>query len=231
MKNPGIYILTNRFDGKQYVGKDGKLPRRPNQHLNGKDNSCKHIHNAIMKYGKDAFHIEIVRYPNISPEALAEVEKWKIRQLDSFHNGYNLTEGGDGTSGYKHTAEFKAKIGQLNRQHNLRRISDGTHKFLDGNISREVQRQRVADGTHNFLGGDIQREVHRRRISDGTHKLLRKNNPRAHPEYPLVFVDYIFFSPNTSLEVVRRFLYSKYPHILKSTIWRWVRKWQSEISE
>ena len=32
----GIYILTNSINGKQYVGKDVRLPLRPNQHLLGK---------------------------------------------------------------------------------------------------------------------------------------------------------------------------------------------------
>ena len=55
MKNPGIYIITNRFDSMQYVGKDVNLPSRSKQHLAGKSPQCPYIHNAIMKYGKDAF--------------------------------------------------------------------------------------------------------------------------------------------------------------------------------
>ena len=33
MKNPGIYILTYKGTGEQYVGKDSRLPHRPKEHL------------------------------------------------------------------------------------------------------------------------------------------------------------------------------------------------------
>ena len=118
MKNPGLYIITNRIDTFQYVGKDQNLPTRIRNHFSGNTPNCKHIHRAIMKYGKDAFDVEIIRYPNISPEALAEVERWKIRQLDSFHNGYNCTEGGEGMPGHKHSKESRAKMSKANSGEN-----------------------------------------------------------------------------------------------------------------
>ena len=57
MKNPGIYILTNKVNGKQYVGKDSNLPNRVNQHLSGYENNCPLIYRAIKKYGRENFDI------------------------------------------------------------------------------------------------------------------------------------------------------------------------------
>ena len=116
-RNPGIYVITHRNTGKKYVGKDYKLPNRPNRHLVGKDPSCKRVHNAVMMHGRDAFDVEIIRYPGISPEALCEVEKLKIRQYKSHRSqgGYNLTWGGDGVSGYRHTPEAKGKMSKAKR--------------------------------------------------------------------------------------------------------------------
>lgn len=99
MKNPGLYILTNTVNSKQYVGRDRYLPKRTKEHLMGKCPNCDGIHNAIKKYSADAFDVEIIQYPGISDEALNAVERWKIRQLHTLSpGGYNLTDGGEGNS-------------------------------------------------------------------------------------------------------------------------------------
>ena len=166
MKNPGIYILTSP-SGKQYVGRDVNLPHRATQHLRGKEPECPRIHNAVKKYGADAFDVEIIQYPGISDEALNAVERWKIRQLQTVSpKGCNLTEGGD--SG-KPSEETCQKLSESNSK----RVEDGTHHFLGGEMQREAQRRRVEDGTHRFLGGEIQR----RRVADGTHNFLGESNP------------------------------------------------------
>ena len=184
MKNPGIYILTSP-SGKQYVGRDSNLPYRVKRHFSEKSSNCAAIHEAIKKYGADAFHVEIIRYPGISHEALNAIEKWKIKQLQTLSaHGYNLTDGGD--SG-KPSKETRQKMSKITSQHiangthnfvgdshpNRKRVANGTHHFFGG----DIQRKRVADGTHHFLDGKIQRETQRRRVADGTHNLLGKNNP------------------------------------------------------
>ena len=187
MKNPGIYILTSP-SGKKYVGKDSNLPRRAKEHLSGKNPQCRHVHRAIKKYGADAFSVEIIQYPGISHEALNAVERWKIRQLQTFSpKGYNLTEGGDSgkrsdetcqkisESNYKRVADGTHPFlgGELQQRNARKQLEDGTHPFLGG----EVQRRRIEDGTHPFLGGEMQREVQRKRVESGTHHFLGENNP------------------------------------------------------
>ena len=163
MKNPGLYILTNRVNGKQYVGKDSRLPYRVKQHLSGKDPTCRRVHNAIKKYGNENFSVEIIQYPNISHEALNAVERWKIRQLHTRSpGGYNLTDGGD--SG-KYSKETRQKISESNSK----RVADGTHHFLGGEISRRTHKKRLDEGTHNFLGDN--NPVHKQ-IANGTHHFL-----------------------------------------------------------
>ena len=150
MKNPGIYILTNTVNGKQYVGRDSNLPKRTKEHLSGKSPQCRRIHRAIQKYGQDAFSVEIIRYPGISHEALNAIERWKIRQLQTLSpGGCNLTGGGEGG---KRSEETCQKISEsVSKQ-----VAEGTHHLLDG----EIQRRRVEDGTHNLLGKN--NPVHKR---------------------------------------------------------------------
>ena len=140
--------------------------------------------NAIKKYGADAFDVELIPYPHISPEALRAVERWKIRQLNSYSDGYNCTKGGEGIDsetareiqhqrvedGTHHflDGDFQQRVAQINRESNRQRVEDGTHHLLGG----EIQRRRIEDGTHPFLDSEAARERSRRRIEDGTHNFL-----------------------------------------------------------
>ena len=172
MKNPGIYILTSP-SGKQYVGKDKILPSRVRDHLSGNSPQCPAIHDAIQKYGRDAFSVEIIQYPGISHKALNAVERWKIRHLQTLSPlGYNLTEGGDGVIPSEETRQKMIENAS-------KRVDEGTHNFLDGEISRLSQKKRVADGNHPFLDSEFQRlsqkkrdAVNKKRLEEGTHNFL-----------------------------------------------------------
>ena len=193
MKNPGIYILTSP-SGKQYVGKDKILPNRVRDHLSGNSLQCPAIHDAIQKYGRDAFSVEIIQYPGISHEALNAVERWKIRHLQTLSpSGYNLTEGGDGVIPSEETRQKMSENaskrvdegthnfldGEIQRRTQKKRLEDGTHPFLDSEFQQQTQKKRDAvnkkrldEGTHHFLDGEIQRRTQKKRLEDGTHHLL-----------------------------------------------------------
>ena len=166
MKNPGIYILTSP-SGNQYVGKDSNLPRRVRDHLSGKNLECPAVHNAIQKYGRDAFSVEIIQYPGISQEALNAVERWWIRRLQTLDpGGYNLTEGGEGL--FNPSPEIRQKMSVSSRRAQKKRVDEGTHNFLGSKLNKK----RVDEGTNPFLGGEIQRRTNKKRLEEGTHNFL-----------------------------------------------------------
>lgn len=175
MKNPGIYILTNNINLKRYVGQDSNLPNRPNTHLRCDAPACRYIHNAIQKYGRDNFSVEIIHYPGISREALNEVEKWKIDQLcTKTPHGYNLTDGGEGLSGYNHTPETREKISKTHK------ISKD-HLYLDPEWQEKYnpffnsEWQKI-HGMHNFCSSEWQRRVRPRR--DYSMRMTMKSRRR-----------------------------------------------------
>ena len=93
-----IYIATNTLNDKQYVGKSVKNPykSRISNHIRARGDSPA-FHNAIQKYGADAFTWEVIHYPNASPEALNAIERWQIAKLNTrLPAGYNIAKGGDG---------------------------------------------------------------------------------------------------------------------------------------
>lgn len=88
-----IYKITNTVNNKSYIGQTRQsIQFRWNQHTSKKDNT--YFHNAIQKYGKDNFTIEILEECDVSE--LNEKEIFYIAKYDTFKNGYNLTIGGDG---------------------------------------------------------------------------------------------------------------------------------------
>jgi group I intron endonuclease len=67
-----------------------------------------YLQNAIRKHGKKWFQVEEIDRGN-TPDQAKDLEKWWVMRLGAMapDGGYNLTKGGDGIPGYKHTAAVK----------------------------------------------------------------------------------------------------------------------------
>jgi len=112
-----IYKATNKVNGKCYIGQTSKvLNKRIYNHFNiRKKKSCPYFHNAIHKYGEDNFLWEVIEECS-SKKEMDEMEFHYIKQYNSLApNGYNLTMGGGGSCGYKHTKEECKKISIRNK--------------------------------------------------------------------------------------------------------------------
>lgn len=94
-----IYLITNLWNGKQYVGQTRRsVARRWSQHLfNARSGSRSALHRAIAKYGRAAFSISEVAAVVGHRQDLLTVERQVILQWGTVApNGYNLSEGGEG---------------------------------------------------------------------------------------------------------------------------------------
>lgn len=115
MKTFEVYKITNKINNKIYIGitSQGAGVRFYKHLSDALHGSLFPIHNAIRKYGKDNFILEIIELCEDS-NALKEREKYWIAFYNSTDRsiGYNMTEGGDGTFGRKHSEETKEKIRQ-----------------------------------------------------------------------------------------------------------------------
>lgn len=105
-----IYRVTNKVNGKIYIGKTNNCDKRLKDHISQalRKSKCNYFQYAILKYGKDNFIIDVLE-KNESEKETFELEKKWIKILKSNHKdiGYNLTEGGEGSSGYTHSDEWK----------------------------------------------------------------------------------------------------------------------------
>lgn len=114
-----VYMHVNKINGKKYIGWTSRLPEERwkkdgyEYTRTDKNGNYKHRHfgPAINLYGWDNFEHKII-YDSLTEEEAKEKEKELIARYDTTNpeKGYNLTLGGDGTVGYQHTNEAKAKM-------------------------------------------------------------------------------------------------------------------------
>jgi len=93
------YMLTNKLNGKKYIGKTQRdLKYRISEHFKPGKSPCRVLNKAINKYGKSNFDINILYVSN----DLNELNKKEVEYIQNLNtivpNGYNLSLGGEGMS-------------------------------------------------------------------------------------------------------------------------------------
>lgn len=122
--------------GKMYIGITSVKPIYRWDNGKGYDKSPA-FYNAIMKYGWENITHEILMV-GLSKE---EAESAEIRLIQEYQSsnrdvGYNIALGGGGSSGFKHTAEMRAKMSQ--------RIKGEGHPMYGKHFSEE-SRKKMSD--------------------------------------------------------------------------------------
>jgi len=111
----GIYTITNKVNGKVYVGQAVDIPARWRSHRcelrNGKHGNP-HLQNAWRKYGEENFEFSVLE--SVPVDKLNDAEIAWIKRLNTFRNGYNLTTGGGGQTGRLLTDEQKRHLSEIN---------------------------------------------------------------------------------------------------------------------
>lgn len=114
MKTYTIYKATNIVNNKVYIGFTENWPQRINGHnydrrYGNADNKA--FYNAIKKHGWDNFAWEAIYQSHDEEHTLKVMEPYFITEYRSWVgfkdcNGYNVTMGGEGATGYKRTPEL-----------------------------------------------------------------------------------------------------------------------------
>lgn len=251
MKKQGVYILTNRVNGKQYVGQSWDIDRRLKEHLITERKGCPAVFYAIKKYGSAAFDVEIIEYLGISQEALNAVESWHINYRGTLTpNGYNLkTEG----LGGKLSEETKHKISEAN--------SGEGNPFFGKTLSIE-HRQNLSDvlsgENHPNFGKKASAETRQKQSNakkgkptwnkkgNSRPEMRGENNPmygkrgeahpsygkpphNRHPEYTCARWFFFIELANLTIEEKREAFLLKYSGVSSTTRYRWLNTWQAEL--
>lgn len=157
-----IYVHTNKFNGKKYIGQTCRSPKIRWKNGEGYKKSP-YFYHAIKKYGWDCFEHEIL-YINLSCDDANKIENNLITLFNTNdpNFGYNIKDGGGG--GGKLPQEIKNKIS------NSLKGRPGVNKGKKfGPMSKE-QKQKISKANK----GHHHTEKTKRKMSE-SH--IGKNNP------------------------------------------------------
>ena len=196
-----VYCFINNKNGKMYIGKTKDIQKRCNEHKIA-DGKCPAFHNAINKYGMDSFEFIVLNKYNTEKESL-DAETYYISKYNSNTRefGYNLTDGGDGISGFKHSEESKtrmsiSKTGDKNHMYGKKhsylskeKISTnhigntnakGTVRTIESKIKQSVAMTGKYIGENHPLWDTVRPENVRKKISNSLiGKVSGENNPNS----------------------------------------------------
>ena len=134
-ENCGVYILTFRSTKKKYVGVSRDIKQRFYFY---KKLFCKdqvQLYRALKKYGWDDVRVDV--FP-CDEDHLIVAEKVLIRKLDTFKNGYNMTEGGEYVADKRVSEETKRRHSEfMKKKHKEFPITDEhKEKIRESNRNR-----------------------------------------------------------------------------------------------
>ena len=164
-----IYVFTNKINGKQYVGQTINIEERYKQHRKDAKNENKNsiFYRAIRKYGFDNFEFKVVE-TDIDISKIHEREKFWIKELNTKSpNGYNLTDGGEGTFGYRHTEEAKKKMSELKK--GMKLSPEQIERLRRGNIGRKLSEEHkkiLVEAVKKANTGRKLTEEHKKRLAE-----------------------------------------------------------------
>jgi group I intron endonuclease len=111
----GVYIITNKLNGHQYVGSSANIQNRWQHHtnrLNKNNHHSTHLQNAWNKYGSNAFEFGILEVCSGIKETLLEREQF---YLDSVKPVYNISPTAGSSLGIKHSLQARANMSEAHK--------------------------------------------------------------------------------------------------------------------
>lgn len=95
-----IYKVTNKINGKIYIGQTNNFEKRKREHLTDKRTNHQAFKRALNKYGEDGFDWKIID-KCLTKNEINLKEKYYIKFYNSkVPNGYNIADGGEGGSNW-----------------------------------------------------------------------------------------------------------------------------------
>lgn len=160
-----LYKVTNLVNNKVYIGKTclPKLNYRKVKHEHSVlCGSNVYFHNALRKYGFDNFKWEVLGHYD-SNEDLINAEIGYIVYCQKYLKLllYNLTIGGEGFNGYKHTDKTK----ELFRQQHLGKKFSQSHKD-------KISKSNI--GKHDYWVGKLRSKLTKQKMSESQKKAWQK---------------------------------------------------------
>jgi group I intron endonuclease len=194
-----VYVIKNTVNGKLYVGQTSAFGVRMHTHMSRSRNRSYNLplYNAMRKHGLQAVEVEVLE-GNV--EGLEDVSRLEIGYIEKYGcqvpSGYNLTEGGEGRPGHKHTDEWK-------RQASARLM--GNKRALGTKHTDEWKARASARmlGNQHALG-----MVHAQEFRDERRRRFLESNPRKKfddAQKAEIFTAYMSMDAKSQRKIAKQF--------------------------
>jgi hypothetical protein len=183
METYTIYRATNKINQKIYIGFTAHWPHRINGHNYDRRyrNTDKAFYNAIKKYGWDAIEWDALYQSQDFEHTLKVMEPHFINEYRSWVgfedcNGYNITRGGEGTTGWKRSPELieshrqQIKGRKQSAEHVAKRVATMKQhpNFGKSNLGKKRSQESCEKNRQAMLG----------KPKSEAHKAAMKNRPQ-----------------------------------------------------
>jgi group I intron endonuclease len=168
-----IYKAT--INNKSYIGRTiGTLEERTKQHLKeSKRNAKWYFYRAIHKHGKQNIKWEIIEDNIEDFNLLKERETFNIIKYDTLKpNGYNMTLGGEGIFGLKHSEQSKKKMSEYQRKRTYEH-QENISKGLKGKPLSEEHKEKIRQF---MLGRKLSKETRQKLSTSLKGKIFTKEH-------------------------------------------------------
>lgn len=147
-KKGHIYLITNKINGKQYVGQTARdIWTRFEEHCKNSHIQYSAISQAIEKYGY--LNFELKEIEEVPIDKLDEREIYWIQYYKTYENGYNQNRGGGVIRDYPHLLVVENNL-VIDSIEEFGRLASEQVGWSARSISQKVRE--VVDSQESFLG-------------------------------------------------------------------------------
>lgn len=169
----GIYLITNKINGKKYVGSTHDFISRWRGHksmLNRGVHFNNHLQNSWNKYGENNFEFSVLEALDESidnfEQYLIEREEFNIQNLDCINCGYNTRTECNTNKGLKWSEESKKNFSEYRKSHIVQEAVEALNKYSE---SRKGIKNQAASDWYNSLS-DEEKSIHNQKCLEGRIK-------------------------------------------------------------
>lgn len=186
-----VYKVTNKINNKIYIGKTNDIKARWKKHIyiakvGVKSNSrdYQYLHRSINKYGIENFVIEMIEELLTEEEAFEREVFW-IKELRSKNrkNGMNLTNGGEGLSGWIPSEEFRLKMSKIVKSQNRKLSKEAKEKLKSihtGKVVSKETKEKISAAARKRFDDPVLGKELRKKMSKSLKGI---NAGKNHPQY------------------------------------------------
>ena len=168
----GIYKITNTVNGKSYIGQSRNIKSRWVKHKCPSNEAGRVMKRAILKYGWESFRFEVIEYCHESMLDDREVFHISLSKPE-----YNMTSGGTGCGGMRHSEETRALLSKLGKIQ-WSRMSHEERVAAKENLTGQPTGHIVSEETRKKISQKLKDYYSTHKTSDLQRKMSKEINSR-----------------------------------------------------